>query len=292
MIFLVQELILSNIFMPKKFQHGSLNLKQKNKLIFTSFSKKNFYFRSDISTFVLKDNNTPISPFMNFDYNLSGLVHKDLIRIANNTLIQRCNEAWVFGEVSDGVLAEIYLAQKFKKPIRFFSPSSGKKVFEEIDQNQVGLEDISPWMWEWVKSGKKLERWHPRLRFKKTYPVIYPAYSKRNFYWQMHISQFCLEKKTIPLNPFMLFRYFLGDTVSRESVYLANNNIVRMSDEVWTFGEISDGVLAEVKMKKDQRQLVKYFKIAQTNPVVFRRISPKSVKFEDEELEQYRYLLE
>ena len=277
--------------MRKEFKHNSLNLVQKNKIIFTSFSKKNFYLRSDISCFVLNSDNTPISPFMNFDYNLAGLVPKDLIRTANNTLITHCDELWVFGAVSDGVLIEIYLALKHKKLIRYFNVAKTKNSFEEIDPKYVVLEEVSPWMWEWVMEGKSLERWHPRLRFHKTYPLVYPAYSKRNFYWQMHISQFCLNNKRIPLNPFMLFRYFLGDSVSREKVYVANNNIVRLCSEVWTFGEISDGVLAEVKIKKDLAQAVNYYKIINSNPVMFRKTSPQSVEFEDPQLKQYSYIL-
>lgn len=228
---------------------------------------------------------------MNFDYNLAGLVPKDLIRIANNTLITHCDELWVFGGVSDGVLVEVYFAKKYHKKVRYFIPTKKSHSFEEVQQRFVALEDVSPWMWEWVAEGKKLERWHPRLRFNKTYSLVYPAYSKRNFYWQVHISQFCLNHKKIPLNPFMLFRYFLGDAVPRDRVYIANNNIVRRCDEVWTFGEISDGVLGEVKMKKALGHPVKYYKIAQTNPVVFRRIGAKSVAFEDVELEQYRDIL-
>ncbi len=277
--------------MSIEFKHNSLKLVQKNKIIFTSFSKKNFYLRSDISCYVLNFDNTPISPFMNFDYNLAGLVPKDLIRTANNTLITHCDELWVFGAVSDGVLIEIYLAKKHKKIVRYFRSVKSNDSFEEIDQKNVILEEISPWMWEWVIEGKSLERWHPRLRFHKTYPLVYPAYSKRNFYWQMHISQFCLNNKRIPLNPFMLFRYFLGDAVSREKVYTANNNIVKLCKEVWTFGEISDGVLAEVKIKKDLRQPVSYYKIAQSNPVTFRKIRPQSVEFEDLALEQFSSIL-
>ena len=55
-----------------------------------------------------------------------------------------------------------------------------------------------------------------------------------------------------------------------ETVYRAHN-IVRMCDEVWTFGEISDGVLAEVKLKKDAGQPVRYHKIASplTKPASF-----------------------
>lgn len=276
--------------MKSKYEHDSLNLVQICDIIFTSFSKRNFYLRSTISEHVLLLNKVPISPFMNFDYNLAGLVPKDDIRIANNSLIVRCEELWVFGEVSDGVLVEIYLALKHGKPVRYFAlRGSGK--FEEIPQEQVLLEDVSPWMWEWIREGKDLQRWHPRLRFHKTYPLVYPAYSKHNFCWQMHISQFCLESKLIPLNPFMLFRYFLGDTVPRETVYRANNNIVRLCDEVWTFGDISDGVLAEVKIKKDLGQPVRYYKIAGGNPPSFRRIRPASATFEDPELTQFKGLL-
>jgi hypothetical protein len=273
-----------------KYNHASLDLVQKSDIIFTSFSKRNFYLRSAISKFVLLQNKAPISPFMNFDYNLASLVPKDDIRIANNSLIARSDALWVFGDVSDGVLVEIYLAMKQEKPIRYFVLQD-EETFAEIRQEQVHLEDVSPWMWDWIRGGKGLERWHPRLRFHKTYPLVYPAYSKRNFYWQMQISQFCLLRKSIPLNPFMLFRYFLGDTVPRETVYRANNNIVRLCDEVWTFGDISDGVLAEVKIKKDLGQPVRYYKISGNNPATFRQIQPSSATFEEPHLDEYRGIL-
>lgn len=275
--------------MSKEYRHNSLNLVQENKIIFTSFSKRSFYLRSAISQFVLESGETPISPFLNFDYNLAGLVSKDHIRTANNTLIGHCDELWVFGEVSDGVLVEIYIALQQSKPIRYFRQDGS--LFREINRKDAQLEDVSPWMWEWAHNGKSLERWHPRLRFKKTYPLVYPAYSKRNFYLQMHISRFCLENRFIPLNPFMLFRYFLGDSVSRETVYRGNNNIVRICDEVWTFGEISDGVLAEVKLKKDRVEPVKYYKINEQYPISFRRINGPGVVFEDIALEDFRHIL-
>lgn len=264
---------------------------QNNAIVLTSFSKRNFYLRAQISQFVLGKNKTPISPFMNFDYNLAGVVDKNLIRTANNTMITRCDELWVFGEISDGVLVEIYIAMQHGKVVRYFDQTHNEHLFREIDAESVRLEDVSPWMWEWVLAGKDLTRWHPRLRFTKTYPLIYPAYSKRNFYLQTHISQFCLDAKTVPLNPFMLFRYFLGDSVSRESVYTANNNIVRICDAVWAFGEISDGVLAEIKMKRDAGQPVRYFKVNTGNPIIFRKSSGKTMPLEDPHLEEFRYLL-
>lgn len=277
--------------MISTYKHPSFLLVQKNRIVFTSFSKRNFYLRSDISRFVLENDCTPISPFMNFDYNLAGLVSKHLIRTANNSLIKCSDELWVFGEVSDGVLVEIYLAQKSSKPVRYFGKTMTDGEFKEIKPEEVRLEDVSAWMWEWVLGGKDLSRWHPRLRFDKTYPVVYPAYSKRNFFWQMHISQFCLEHRRIPLNPFMLFRYFLGDSVARDKVYTANNNIVAMCDELWSFGQVSDGVLAEIKLKRDKQQPVCYYRIVETNPVAFRRTSAKGVEFEEPKLEEFRNIL-
>lgn len=260
-----------------------------SKNIFTSLSKRNFYERAAISAYVLKQGQTPISPFMNFDYNLGGIVSKDSIRIANNTLIKACDELWVFDEISDGVLVEVYLATKYKKPVRYFARVPGDDHgFVPITEDSVRLEDVSPWMWDWLHSGKDLSRWHPRLRFNKTYPIVYPAYSKRNFYWQMHISKYCLDHKVIPLNPFMLFRYFLGDTAPRAEVYRANADIVRLSDAVWTFGEISDGVLDEVTLKQKLGGRVAYYRIEGGNPVHFRKIHPNGVEFEDAALETRR----
>lgn len=274
--------------MAKTFKHEALKTTRKNKIVFTSFSKRNFYLRAAISKFVLDSYQTPISPFMNVDYNLSNLVKKDHIRIANNTLIKRVDELWVFGQISDGVLMEIYLAKKYKKPIKYFKTTNDGLTFKKITAAEVTLEDVSPWMWDWVMAGKNLSRWHPRLRFNKEYPLIYPAYSKKNFYWQTHISKFCFEKKVVPLNPFMLFRYFLGDAAPRSAVYLANNNIVRLCDEVWSFGEISDGVLAEIKLKKKLHQPVKYFNLTKTHPATFRKVPTKMVVFEEAGLKKFR----
>ncbi len=277
--------------MSDDFKHGSLNLVQRNKVVFTAFSKRNFYLRSAISQFVLGLGHTPVNPFMNVDYNLAGLVDKNLIRIANNTMISAADELWVFGQVSDGVLVEIYLASQAGKPVRYFTTVSDGVDFREISLTDVRLEDVSPWMWEWIIAGKRLDRWHPRLRFKKTYPLIYPAYSKRNFFLQMHISQFCLANRVVPLNPFMLFRYFLGDSVARETVYRANNNIVLLSEAVWVFGEISNGVLAEIKIKRDQGHPVRYYQIGDDFPITFRRTNPIHMVFEDPQLDKHRGII-
>lgn len=275
-----------------KKRYGEVDSKHFYDLVFLSFAKENFYLRTWISGFVLLQKKVPISPFMNIDYNLGGIVNKKLIRVAENSMLKRCRELWVFGEISDGMLVEIFLAKKLGIPIRYFSLPNEKFETNELGVDEVLLADVSRWIWEWVRAGKNLERWHPRLRIRKTYPIVYPAYSKKNFYLQTYISKYCLEHRCIPLNPFMIFRYFLSDSVPREGVYEANAAIIANVDELWVFGPVSDGVLAEVELAKKRKQKVRYLKIVQDRPTVrFRKIPGRYVELEDPELEKYRSII-
>lgn len=76
---------------------------------------------------------------MIFEYFLLDSVERDTVRNANNNLVIRANELWVFGPVSDGVLAEIKLAKKLQKPIRYFSIVESKDIVE-IQKEQVTFE--------------------------------------------------------------------------------------------------------------------------------------------------------
>ena len=111
--------------------------------------------------------------------------------------------------------------------------------------------------------------------------LIYPAFSKRNFYWRMHISKFVLENDCVPVNPFMNFEYFLLDTVDRNLIRNGNKNIIKKCDEIWVFGEISDGVMKEIELAKELKKTVKYFDISNL-PERIRKISEKKVKHEVE----------
>jgi len=96
----------------------------------------------------------------------------------------------------------------------------------------------------------------------------------------MHISKYVLEQGYVPLNPFMVFDYFLLDTVDRDVVREANNNLVKRADEVWVFGSVSDGVLAEIKIALNSKRIVRYFKIEKSKSII--PISPEEVEMEDE----------
>ncbi len=100
---------------------------------------------------------------------------------------------------------------------------------------------------------------HPSDKLRKKLKIVYLAYAKEIFYWRQHLSSLVLKKGYVPLNPFMNFDYFLQDVVARDKVRLANNNLIRKSDELWVIGKISDGVAAEIRLVKELKKPIKYF---------------------------------
>mgnify|MGYP002622772180 CR=1 FL=1 len=58
----------------------------------------------------------------------SDSVDRDLVREANNIVVKRSDELYVFGTISNGVLAEILLAQEENKPIQYFKLEKPHKI--------------------------------------------------------------------------------------------------------------------------------------------------------------------
>lgn len=129
---------------------------------------------------------------------------------------------------------------------------------------------------------------HEALSLRGNKLLIYTAMSKHNFYYRMFISKFVLEQDCVPLNPFMIFDYFLLDTVPRNIVREANNSLVQNSNELWVFGPISDGVLAEIKIAKELKKTIKYFSIKNSSTIL--QIEKCDVIFEND-LEKFKSLL-
>lgn len=119
---------------------------------------------------------------------------------------------------------------------------------------------------------------HPALKAQSDRTLVYTAMSKHLFYFRMFISAFVLQKNGVPLNPFMVFDYFLLDVVGRDTIREANNNLVKKCDEVWVFGAVSDGVLAEIKIAHEQGKVVKYFTVRNSREII-------PIPVEDVELE-------
>ena len=124
-----------------EFNHVAKNLQEEKKIVFTALSCKNFHQRMLICKHAFEQGVIPINPFNLFGYYLYELVDRDLIRNANNNIMKRCDELWVYGEISDGVLAEIQMFKKLNKPIRFFDISNLPNEVREISKNELIFEE-------------------------------------------------------------------------------------------------------------------------------------------------------
>jgi len=123
-----------------KFKHNALNLTADKNLVYTAMSKHLFYYRMFISKFVIEQHYVPLNPFMIFDYFMLDTVDRDLVREGNNNLVKRADEIWVFGPISNGVLAEIQIAHQMKKPIKYFKIKKPHKIVS-ISVKEVEMEN-------------------------------------------------------------------------------------------------------------------------------------------------------
>jgi hypothetical protein len=92
-------------------------------------------------------------------------------------------------------------------------------------------------------------------------PVVFAAMSKDHFYWREHIIKYILEQECTPLSAFMMFSYFLLDTVDRVALIESNNDLIRLADQLWVFGNLSEGVKAEIGLAKQIGMPIRYFRI-------------------------------
>jgi hypothetical protein len=119
------------------------------------------------------------------------------------------------------------------------------------------------------------------MNFKESLPIVYTAQSKHWFHAKMLVCQYALNQGVVPLNPFNLWSYFLDDMVERDLVRRANHNIVRTADEIWVFGPIADGVLAEINYAIELKKPIKYFAIGSKADNI-RPITIEELQFEQE----------
>ena len=119
----------------------------------------------------------------------------------------------------------------------------------------------------------------PVMRLSEKKPIVFTALSKKYFYMRMLVTKYVLEQGSVPINPFMSFDYFLLDTLDRDVIRNANNNLVALADELWVFGSISNGVLAEIRQVSKEGKLVRFFSIK--NDKEISEVSKDELTFED-----------
>jgi len=112
-------------------------------------------------------------------------------------------------------------------------------------------------------------------------PTIFTAQSKAFYYCRDAVCEYVMRDGKLPLNPFRVFGYFLSDRVERGIVRRSNNRLITLSDEVWVFGPIADGVLFEIVYARRLRKTVRFFNIASRAEEIH-PISNEDIVFEPE----------
>ncbi|MCB0263643.1 MAG: FAD-dependent oxidoreductase [Calditrichaeota bacterium] len=105
-----------------------------------------------------------------------------------------------------------------------------------------------------------------RIKQSKTDPlnIIFTAQSKKFFYCRDVVCEYVFNRSLLPVNPFRIFDYFLSDRVPRDIIRRCNNQLIQISDELWVFGPISDGVLFEIALAKKLGLPIRFFSIGTT----------------------------
>ncbi|HUY97704.1 MAG TPA: hypothetical protein VMW47_08840 [Verrucomicrobiae bacterium] len=136
--------ILERIFAPtprvSPTEQAERTLRRPKQLVYVACSNRNFHWRFHLTKFVLDQGRVPITPFMLFDYYLLHTVPKELVREAMNNLIARCDEVWVFGNLSLGLRVQVGIAKRMRKPVRFFDISDLPDRVVSVPEAMVGEE--------------------------------------------------------------------------------------------------------------------------------------------------------
>lgn len=118
--------------------------------------------------------------------------------------------------------------------------------------------------------------------------LIYTAQSKRDFYCRDAVCQYVIEQRNIPLNPFRVFGYFLGDRVPRDIIRRTNYEMLTRCDELWVFGELlADGVIVEITQALNSGMPIRFHSIS-SDATSIRRITTSLLSFEVEVEERSR----
>ncbi|MDD9912106.1 MAG: hypothetical protein OXR68_03875 [Alphaproteobacteria bacterium] len=115
-------------------------------------------------------------------------------------------------------------------------------------------------------------------------PLIYTAQSKYWFFARNFVAAYVLENGGVPINPFKAFSYFVEDMADRDLVRRGNNNVIYRSDEVWQFGSISNGCLAELNLAMERNIPIKLFSIGNHIDKI-KPIAVNDLEFEENALE-------
>ncbi len=115
--------------------------------------------------------------------------------------------------------------------------------------------------------------------------LVYTAMSRHSAYAKEFVCAHAFMNGAVPLNPFSMFGYFLYDLVDRDLVRSANAKVISAVDEVWSYGPIADGCLAEIFQALDEAKPIRYYTVEKRIADI-REVREDELHFESMELKE------
>ena len=99
---------------------------------------------------------------------------------------------------------------------------------------------------------------------RNAWPVVYVCSAYRgnervNVLRARNYCRFVVSKKRVPIAPHLLFPQFVTEATERGLAMKMDCLLLRRCDEVWAFGEITEGMTVEIEMAADEGKRVRYF---------------------------------
>lgn len=99
---------------------------------------------------------------------------------------------------------------------------------------------------------------------RNAWPVVYVCSAYRgnervNIMWAREYCRFVVSRKRVPIAPHLLFPQFVSERTERGLAMKMDYLLLLRCDEVWVFGEITEGMAAEIEMAEDEGKRVRYF---------------------------------
>lgn len=118
-------------------------------------------------------------------------------------------------------------------------------------------------------------------RYDKGKKVIFVSQAAVNMCWARLICKHVIKKGHVPVNYFTAFGHFVHELADLATMIDSINSLIVRCDEMWCFGNISEGMWYEVKMCKELGIPVKYFCIEKL-PKKVKNIREDQVKYTQE----------
>ncbi len=110
---------------------------------------------------------------------------------------------------------------------------------------------------------------------------MFTAQPKAFFYCRDAVCEFVFRNGSIPVNPFRLFEYFLGDRIRRDIIRRAGANLLRRCDQLWVFGRtVAENMLADILLARRLRKPMRLFSI-DSHAAAIEEITANHIDFEE-----------